>query len=50
MDAGLAATMVEAPLDIQKCLAIPENHYQVCNASGTQDSGNAAGNEEIGER
>jgi iron transport multicopper oxidase len=46
MDAGLAATMIEAPFDIQKKLSIPENHYQVCNASGTQISGNAAGNKE----
>ncbi len=46
MDAGLAATMIEAPLHIQRKLSIPENHYQVCNASGTQISGNAAGNRE----
>ncbi|EOD52491.1 putative ferrooxidoreductase protein [Neofusicoccum parvum UCRNP2] len=44
MDSGLAATMIEAPLQLQSTLQIPENHYQVCNASNTLTSGNAAGN------
>lgn len=41
---GLAATMVEAPLDMQNKLAVPENHYDVCRAGNVQIKGNAAGN------
>ncbi|KAF2767382.1 FET Ferroxidase [Teratosphaeria nubilosa] len=41
---GLAATMIEAPLEMQKTLTIPQNHLDVCMASGTKTSGNAAGN------
>lgn len=44
MDAGLAATMIEAPLELQKTLTIPKDHYQVCRASNTLYAGNAAGN------
>ncbi|EAW14723.1 putative ferrooxidoreductase Fet3 [Aspergillus clavatus NRRL 1] len=44
MDSGLAATFIEAPLDLQQTLKIPENHYQVCEASNTLTEGNAAGN------
>lgn len=44
MDSGLAATFIEAPLDLQKTLKIPEDHYQVCEVSGTLTAGNAAGN------
>lgn len=36
--------MVEAPIDMQKNLVIPENHYEVCRAGGVQTKGNAAGN------
>ena len=46
MDAGLAAVMVEAPLYLQENLTIPQNHYDVCSASGTPTEGNAAGNTE----
>ncbi|CEL02165.1 Putative Multicopper oxidase [Aspergillus calidoustus] len=46
MDAGLAAVMVEAPTYLQEHLAIPQNHYDVCAASGTLTAGNAAGNTE----
>lgn len=46
MDSGLAATMIEAPLELQKTLTVPANHYEVCNASGTLTWGNAAGNTE----
>ncbi|GFF43313.1 iron transport multicopper oxidase FET3 [Aspergillus udagawae] len=46
MDSGLAATFIEAPLELQKTLKIPEDHYQVCEASGTLTAGNAAGNTE----
>lgn len=35
--------MIEAPLDLQNSLTIPEDHYQVCRASNTQYAGNAAG-------
>ncbi|RJE18950.1 Iron transport multicopper oxidase [Aspergillus sclerotialis] len=44
MDTGLAAAMIEAPLDLQKNLIVPDNHYEVCKAGGTPISGNAAGN------
>jgi iron transport multicopper oxidase len=46
MDAGLAATMIEAPLEIQKTIKIPQQHYDICKASGTLMAGNAAGNTE----
>ncbi|KAI1129829.1 Cupredoxin [Nemania abortiva] len=41
---GLIATMVEAPLDLQKSLTIPQNHLDVCAAQGIATVGNAAGN------
>ncbi|UKZ86062.1 uncharacterized protein TrAFT101_001902 [Trichoderma asperellum] len=41
---GLLATFVEAPLDIQKQLTIPDDHLSVCAASNTLTKGNAAGN------
>ncbi|KXT04611.1 hypothetical protein AC578_8659 [Pseudocercospora eumusae] len=41
---GLIATMVEAPLEIQKTVTVPQNHYDVCAAAGTPTAGNAAGN------
>lgn len=44
MDTGLAATMVEAPLDLQKTLTIPEDHYTACKMAGEPIAGNAAGN------
>ncbi|KAL0253264.1 hypothetical protein SLS55_010236 [Diplodia seriata] len=44
MASGLAATLVEAPLALQHTLVVPDNHYEVCNASGTLTAGNAAGN------
>lgn len=46
MDSGLVATMIEAPLELQNSLTIPENHYQVCDASNTKYVGNAAGHTE----
>lgn len=36
--------MVEAPLELQKTLKIPEDHYQACHDSDTLHAGNAAGN------
>lgn len=44
LDSGLAATLIEAPLELQKTLQIPENHYDVCRAGDTKTAGNAAGN------
>lgn len=44
MDSGLTATMIEAPLELQKTLSIPKNHLEACDASGTLRAGNAAGN------
>ncbi|KJX95791.1 iron transport multicopper oxidase fet3 like protein [Zymoseptoria brevis] len=41
---GLIATMIEAPLDIQKTITIPQNHYDVCAAASTPIAGNAAAN------
>ncbi|KAK3717005.1 hypothetical protein LTR37_006060 [Vermiconidia calcicola] len=41
---GLVATMIEGPLDLQRGLIIPQNHYDVCRAGGTPFVGNAAGN------
>ncbi|KAJ5740208.1 Iron transport multicopper oxidase fetC [Penicillium malachiteum] len=43
---GLAMVMIEAPLQIQERVTIPENHYEVCKAAGVQYEGNAAGNTE----
>ena len=44
LDSGLAATMVVAPLELQKTLKVPKNHYDVCRAGNTATEGNAAGN------
>ncbi|KAK2002455.1 multicopper oxidase [Colletotrichum falcatum] len=41
---GLLATFVEAPLDLQKTLSIPQNHLDVCAAANVPTAGNAAGN------
>jgi iron transport multicopper oxidase len=41
---GLISTFVEAPLEIQKTISIPTNHYDVCAAGATPTTGNAAGN------
>lgn len=46
MDSGLVATFIEAPLNIQQSITIPEDHLQVCNTSGVMTAGNAAGNTE----
>lgn len=43
---GLAATIVEAPLELQNTLKIPENHYQACREADTPYLGNAAGRTE----
>jgi iron transport multicopper oxidase len=44
MAQGLVATMVEAPLEIQKILTIPQNHLDACKAGNVSFEGNAAGN------
>ncbi|KAJ8071067.1 hypothetical protein OCU04_001412 [Sclerotinia nivalis] len=44
VDQGLIATMIEAPLQLQKSLTIPENHIAACEARGIPYTGNAAGN------
>lgn len=44
VQSGLMATFVEAPLDLQKTLKIPEDHYAACAANGVPTAGNAAGN------
>lgn len=44
VDQGLIATMIEAPLDLQKTLTIPQNHIDACAAGKIPSAGNAAGN------
>ncbi|KAI1186388.1 Cupredoxin [Nemania serpens] len=41
---GLIATMVEAPLDLQKMLTIPQGHLDTCASQNIATVGNAAGN------
>lgn len=43
---GLVATIIEAPLEIQKQLSgkIPQDHVQACQAGSVPMEGNAAGN------
>ncbi|SPQ20545.1 d799b6eb-bd37-4da1-9294-1a8cf6b4c133 [Thermothielavioides terrestris] len=41
---GLMATIVEAPLDLQKTIALPSDHLAACAAAGVPTAGNAAGN------
>lgn len=36
--------MIEAPLDLQKSITIPEDHLAVCASQGLPTAGNAAGN------
>lgn len=43
---GLIATFVEAPLDLQKTINIPQDHLDVCAAGSVATKGNAAGNSE----
>jgi iron transport multicopper oxidase len=44
MDQGLIATFIEAPLEMQKSLVIPDDHQALCRAKNTPMLGNAAGN------
>lgn len=41
---GLMATFIEAPLDLQKTIKIPQDHLDVCKKDGIPTSGNAAAN------
>ncbi|KAI1136757.1 multicopper oxidase [Hypoxylon sp. FL0543] len=44
VSSGLIATFVEAPLDLQKTISIPQNHLDACAAQNIPTAGNAAGN------
>ena len=46
VDSGLIATMVEAPLEMQRTMKIPEDHYAACAAASpaVPTAGNAAAN------
>jgi iron transport multicopper oxidase len=46
MDTGLMATMIMAPLEMQKTLTIPQEFKQICADQGISTVGNAAGNTE----
>lgn len=37
------ATFIEAPLELQKTLSIPRDHYAACEKGGLPTVGNAAG-------
>lgn len=41
---GLIATFVEAPLELQQTLTLPQNHLDACRAGNVPSAGNAAGN------
>lgn len=41
---GLVATLIEAPLELQNSLNIPQNHYDACTKQNIPVAGNAAGN------
>ncbi|TAQ83091.1 hypothetical protein B7494_g8585 [Chlorociboria aeruginascens] len=44
VDQGLIATMVEAPLELQQTLTIPQNHFDACQVGNVPYTGNAAAN------
>ncbi|KAI1076349.1 Cupredoxin [Whalleya microplaca] len=44
VQSGLIATMVEAPLELQKTIQIPQGHLDVCNVQNIPTTGNAAAN------
>ncbi|KAF7520062.1 hypothetical protein G7054_g12891 [Neopestalotiopsis clavispora] len=46
MDSGLAVTFVEAPLEIQQRITVPQDFLDNCAADGVATVGNAAGNTE----
>ena len=41
---GLVATLIEAPMELQSSLKIPQNHYDACTKQNIPVAGNAAGN------
>lgn len=43
---GLAMVMIEAPLQIQERMSVPEDHWAACRVSGVEYEGNAAENTE----
>ncbi|MCJ1474803.1 hypothetical protein MMC13_003463 [Lambiella insularis] len=44
VEAGMTATMIEAPLQLQTTQSVPAAHNATCQANGTPTWGNAAGN------
>ncbi|RKF58621.1 Iron transport multicopper oxidase FET3 [Golovinomyces cichoracearum] len=44
IEQGLIATFIEAPMDIQKELKIPQDHYNACKTMNIPTAGNAAAN------
>ncbi|KAI5208789.1 hypothetical protein E4T38_02674 [Aureobasidium subglaciale] len=44
MRQGLAATFIEAPLEMQKRISVPDDHFAACKAAGISYEGNAAAN------
>jgi iron transport multicopper oxidase len=44
MEAGLVATMIEAPERLAQTQSIPRDHLKVCRSQGLPIKGNAAGN------
>lgn len=45
LDAGMAATIVEAPIQLQQLgIEIPQDHLDSCRAMNLSTSGNCAGN------
>ncbi|KAJ3176106.1 ferroxidase fet3 [Geranomyces variabilis] len=47
MATGLFATFIEAPLEMQQSIKIPQVLYDQCNKLGTPSAGNAAGNLDV---
>jgi iron transport multicopper oxidase len=45
LSAGLAMTFIDAPLQIQERVNVPQQHFDVCKAGGVPYVGNAAGND-----
>ncbi|KAI0013177.1 Cupredoxin [Xylariaceae sp. FL0662B] len=44
VQSGLISTFVEAPLDLQKTVKIPQDHLDACAVQGVPTAGNAAAN------
>ncbi|KAJ2893586.1 iron transport multicopper oxidase fet3 [Zalerion maritima] len=44
---GLMATFIEAPLELQELITIPDDHRAACDAQGISTTGNAAGSEDF---